>query len=94
MSFPTGIPRHFYLDTIHMKPGFGNFNFIIQATCSASEWNEARAMWNNDSLAVVTFLFENVFCQFGGILFFTMDGSSKFKGFVQLFVPNVIIGCN
>ncbi|KAJ3504975.1 hypothetical protein NMY22_g17741 [Coprinellus aureogranulatus] len=83
-SWPAAVLRHFHLDTQFMEKGIRGKRYIISAVDSSSGWIEARALKKADSEAVAKFVYEEVICRFSCIPYFTMDGGSEFKGFVEV----------
>ena len=83
-TWSSGILRRFDLDTIHMPDGFGGMKFLLQATDPSISWVEARAARRASSEAWAKFLYEEVYCRFGGVLLCLIDGGSEFKGAVEI----------
>lgn len=83
-SWSASILRHFHLDTQYMEVGLHGKRFVISAVDSFSGWIEARALKKADSEAVARFIYEDVICRFSCIPYFTVDGGSEFKGFVDV----------
>ncbi|KAJ3528184.1 hypothetical protein NMY22_g9515 [Coprinellus aureogranulatus] len=67
-----------------MDTGIHGKQFVISAVDSFSGWIEARALKKADSEAVARFIYEDVICRFSCIPFFTVDGGTEFKGFVDV----------
>jgi len=83
-TWNSGILRCFDLDTVHMPDGFGGMGFLLQATDLSISWVEAHVVRHSNSKAWAKFLYEEVYCQFGGVLLCLIDGSSEFKGVVEI----------
>jgi hypothetical protein len=83
-TWNSGILRRFDLDTIHMPDGFGGMKFLLQATDPSISWVEARAARRASSEAWAKFLYEEVYCRFGGVLLCLVDGGTEFKGAVEI----------
>ena len=83
-TWSSGILRRFDLDTIHMPDGIGGMKFLLQATDPSISWVEARAVRRASSEAWAKFLYEDIYCRFGGVFLCLVDGGSEFKGAVEI----------
>ena len=83
-TWSSGILRRFDLDTVHMPDGVGGMKFLLQATDPSISWVEVRAVRRASSEAWAKFLYEEVYCRFGGVLLCLVDGGSEFKGAVEI----------
>ena len=83
-TWSSGILRRFDLDTIHMPDGIGGMKFLLQATDPSISWVEAHAARRAGSEAWAKFLYEEVYCRFGGVLLCLIDGGTEFKGAVEI----------
>ena len=83
-TWNSGILKRFDLDTVHMPDGIGGMKFLLQATDPSISWVEARAVRRASSEAWAKFLYEEVYCRFGGIFLCLVDGGTEFKGAVEI----------
>ena len=83
-TWSSGILRRFDLDRIHMPDGIGGMKFLLQATDPSISWVEARAARRASSEAWAKFLYEEIYCRFGGVFLCLVDGGSEFKGAVEI----------
>jgi len=83
-TWSSGILRRFDLDMVHMPDGIGGMKFLLQATDPSISWVEACAARHASSEAWAKFLYEEVYCQFRGVLLCLIDGGSEFKGVVEI----------
>jgi len=83
-TWSSGILRQFDLDTVHMPDGFGSMSFLLQATDPSISWVEVHVARCANSETWAKFLYEEIYCQFGGILLCLVDGGSEFKGAVEI----------
>jgi len=67
-----------------MPDGIGGMKFLLQATDPSISWVEAQAARHASSEAWAKFLYEEVYCHFGGVLLCLVDGGSEFKGAVEI----------
>ena len=80
----SGILQCFDLDTVHMPDGFGGMKYLLQATDPAISWVKAYATHKPNSETSAKFLYEEVYSRFGCVLLCLVDGSSEFKGVVEI----------
>jgi len=67
-----------------MPDGIGGMKFLLQATDPSISWVEARVARHASSEAWAKFLYEEVYCWFGGVFLCLVDGGSEFKGAVEI----------
>lgn len=83
-TWSSGILRRFDLDTIHIPDSIGGLKFLLQATDPSISWVEARAVRRASLEAWAKFLYEDIYCRFGGVFLCLVDGGSEFKGAVEI----------
>jgi len=83
-TWSSGILRRFDLDTVHMPDGISGMKFLLQATDPSISWVEVQAARHTSSEAWAKFLYEEVYCRFGGVLLCLVNGGSEFKGAVEV----------
>ena len=89
------ILRCFIMDTVHMPKAKGGFKYLLHASDDTSKWVEARASKVNMAEAWVKFLYQDVICRFGCLLWVTCDGGPEFRGelrkmFARYGIPVVV----
>jgi len=67
-----------------MPCGFGGMVYLLQAMELSITWPEARTLKSNTSEAWASFIYKDIICHFGCILFFLVDGGSEFKGAAEI----------
>ena len=67
-----------------MPDGLGGMKFLLQVTDPSISRVEARAVRRASSEAWAKFLYEDVYCRFGGVFLCLVDGRTEFKGAVEI----------
>ena len=80
VSTPATIFTKVYVDVMDMTESHHGYKFIVCARDDLSRASEGRALKNNDSLSLMRFFWEQIYCRYGAIAEVVTDNGPEVKG--------------
>jgi hypothetical protein len=74
--------RKVHLDTMLM-PTAGGYRYVVQARCAMSSWPEWRPLRRETEKSLGNFIFEEIFCRWGGVAEICTDNGSAYVAAVD-----------
>ena len=80
VSTPATIFTKVYVDVMDMTESAQGHKFIVCARDDLSRATECRALFKNDSISLMRFFWEQIYCRYGAIAQVVTDNGSEVKG--------------
>ena len=80
VSTPATIFTKVYVDVMDMTESHHGYKYIVCARDDLSRASEGRALKNNDSLSLMRFFWEQIYCRYGAIAEVVTDNGPEVKG--------------
>jgi len=80
VSTPATIFTKVYVDVMDMTESVQGHKFIVCARDDLSRATECRALFKNDSVSLMKFFWEQIYCRYGAIAQVVTDNGSEVKG--------------
>ena len=80
VSSPATIFTKVYVDVMDMTESMQGHKYIVCARDDLSRATECRALFKNDSLSLMQFFWEQIYCHYGAIAEVVTDNGSEVKG--------------
>lgn len=80
VSAPATIFTKVYVDVMDMTESHHGYKYIVCARDDLSRASEGRALKNNDSLSLMRFFWEQIYCRYGAIAEVVTDNGPEVKG--------------
>jgi len=80
VSTPATIFTKIYVDVMDMTESHHGYKYIVCARDDLSRASEGRALKNNDSISLMRFFWEQIYCRYGAIAEIVTDNGPEVKG--------------
>ena len=80
VSTPATIFTKVYVDVMDMTESVQGHKFIVCARDDLSRATECRALFKNNSVSLMKFFWEQIYCRYGAIAQVVTDNGSEVKG--------------
>jgi hypothetical protein len=80
VSTPATIFTKVYVDVMDMTESHHGYKYIVCARDDLSRASEGRALKNNDSISLMRFFWEQIYCRYGAIAEVVTDNGPEVKG--------------